>query len=53
MVMSLNLVFLICASVCFLLAAINTRTEKFNLTALGLFFWSLSWFAHFWTKGVG
>lgn len=39
---SLSLLLLVFAVVCFLIAAINIPTPRVNLTALGLFFWVLS-----------
>lgn len=40
--MSIALILLIVAAVCFLLAAVGVPASRINLTALGLFFWVLS-----------
>lgn len=43
---SLHLVLIILALVCFFIAAIGVPTSRFNLMALGLFFWLLTEVAH-------
>jgi hypothetical protein len=42
--LSVHALFLLLACVCFGLAAVNVQTGRVNLEALGLFFWSLTWF---------
>jgi hypothetical protein len=42
MIVTLQFVLLILAVVCFLLAALGVSTPRGNLTAAGLFFWSIA-----------
>lgn len=40
--MRLNFIFVLLAALCFFLAAIGVPANRFNLVALGLFFWILT-----------
>lgn len=42
MIVTLHLILMVLALVCFLLAALNVSTPRGNLQAAGLFFWALA-----------
>lgn len=42
MIVTLHLILMILALICFLLAALNVSTPRGNLTAAGLFLWALA-----------
>lgn len=44
--MGLDLVLLIIAALCFIVAALGLPVNRINLVALGLFFWVLSTIIH-------